>query len=78
MSTVTIFLISVSFFKMISCCMSNLMNGPCDVDNILSRVDIGSMLHVDFKKLPCRPVEFKGQGPSYWWPVKSSVKYTLH
>ena len=24
----------------------------------------GSMSHVDFKKWPCRPVEFKGQGPS--------------
>ena len=23
---------------------------------------IGFMSHVDFKKMPCRPVEFKGQG----------------
>ena len=26
-------------------------------------MSIGSMSHLDFKKLPCRPVEFKGQGP---------------
>ena len=24
------------------------------------------MSHVDFKKWPCRPVEFRGQGPSYY------------
>ena len=24
------------------------------------------MSHVDFKKWPCRPVEFKGQGPHEW------------
>ena len=23
------------------------------------------MLHVDFKKWPCHPVKFKGQGPHY-------------
>ena len=26
-------------------------------------MSIGSMSHVDFKKWPCRPVDFKGQGP---------------
>ena len=26
-------------------------------------MSIGSMSHVDFKKWPCYPVEFKGQGP---------------
>ena len=26
-------------------------------------MSIGSMSHVEFKKQPCRPVEFKGQGP---------------
>ena len=26
-------------------------------------MSIGFMSHVDFKKGPCRPVEFKGQGP---------------
>ena len=25
----------------------------------------GFMSHVDFKKWPCHPVEFKGQGPCY-------------
>ena len=25
-------------------------------------MSLGSMSHVDFKKWPCRPVEFKGQG----------------
>ena len=29
---------------------------------------IGFMSNVNFKKWPCRPVEFKGQGPSlYHW-----------
>ena len=41
--------------------MSNLRNGLCHVDSILS---IGSMSHVELRKQPCRPVEFKGQGPS--------------
>ena len=27
-------------------------------------MSISSMSHVDFKKCPCRPVDFKGQGPS--------------
>ena len=27
-------------------------------------MSIGSMSHVDFKKGLCRPVEFKGQGPT--------------
>ena len=26
-------------------------------------MSIGFMSHVDFKKRPCRPVEFRGQGP---------------
>ena len=25
------------------------------------------MSPVDFKKWPCRPVDFKGQGPQYCW-----------
>ena len=36
--------------------MSLLFLKPC-------RMSIGSMSHVEFKKWPCRPVEFKGQGP---------------
>ena len=31
-------------------------------------MSIGFMSHVDFKKRPCRPVEFKGQGPSSCTP----------
>ena len=30
---------------------------------ILFPMSIGFMSHVDFKKRPCRPAEFKGQGP---------------
>ena len=30
---------------------------------IVSPMSIGFMSHVDFKKWPCHPVEFKGQGP---------------
>ena len=46
-------------FKMVSCHMSNIY-GLCHVDNIFSHVD--SMSPVDFRKWPCRPVDFKGQG----------------
>ena len=35
---------------------------------ILFPMSIGCMSHVDFKKWPCRPVDFKGQGP-YYRPV---------
>ena len=34
---------------------------------ILFLMSLGSMSHVDFKKGPCQPVEFKGQGPP-WRP----------
>ena len=34
---------------------------------IISPMSIGSMSHVDFKKGLCRPVEFKGQGPPYYF-----------
>ena len=30
---------------------------------IFCLMSIGFMSHVNFKKRPCRPVEFKGQGP---------------
>ena len=30
---------------------------------IISLLSIGPMTHVDFKKWPCRCVEFRGQGP---------------
>ena len=42
----------------------------CYVVNIFL-MSIGSMSHVDFKKMLCRPVGFKGQGPcvlSKGWP----------
>ena len=48
-------------FEIAKCRLSNLMKGPCHVTNIISHD--GSMSHVDFKKWPCRPVKFKGQGP---------------
>ena len=35
----------------------------CHVTNLFPMMSIGFMSHVDFKKRPCRPVEFKGQGP---------------
>ena len=52
-------------FKIAKCPLSNLRKGPCHVSNIYSHVD---KVHVtcDFKKCPCRPVDFKGQGPSSW------------
>ena len=49
-------------FEIAKCHLSNLRNGPCHVTNIFP-MSMGSMSHVDFKKWPCRPVEFKGQGP---------------
>ena len=38
-----------------------LIEGPCHVSNIFP-MSISSMLHVDFKKQLCCPVEFKGHG----------------
>ena len=35
------------------------------VSLILFLMSLGSMLHIDFKKSLCRPVEFRDQGPSY-------------
>ena len=51
-------------FKIVYCRMSNLRNDPCHVINIFP-MSIGFMSHVDFEKWPCRPVEFKGQGPKF-------------
>ena len=48
-------------FQITKCRLSNLRKGPCHVTNIL--MSIGLMSHVNFKKRPCRPVDFKGQGP---------------
>ena len=45
--------------KMVSCRMSNLRN-DLHMSIIFVLMVIGSMSHVDFKKLPCRPAEFKG------------------
>ena len=42
--------------------MSNLRNGPSQITYIIPML-IGFMSHVDFKKRPCCPVRFKGQGP---------------
>ena len=52
-------------FKIVSCRMSNIRNCPYHVTNIFPHAD-RIMSHVDFKKWPCRPVEFKGQGPHHW------------
>ena len=39
---------------------------------IIFPMSIGSMLHVNFKKWPCRSVEFKGQEPWNWVILGSS------
>ena len=57
--------------------MLNLRNGPCHATNIFP-MSLGSMSpsvsHVDFKKRPCRPVEFRVKGPK---PVSDfSVKFS--
>ena len=44
--------------------MSNLRNGSCRVTYIFPML-IGFMSYVVFKKWPCHPVEFKGQGPHF-------------
>ena len=44
--------------------LSNLRKGPRHVGNIFL-LSVSSMSHVDFKKVACRPVLFKGQGPPY-------------
>ena len=48
--------------KMLSCRMSNFRNAPCHV-TIFIAMSLSPMSHVDFKKWPCRRVEFRGQGP---------------
>ena len=55
------------------------MNGLCHVDGIFFIMSLGPMLHVDFKKWPCRPVKFKGQGPypDPTWPVWRQVTLAL-
>ena len=61
-------------FKMVSCRMSNLRNGLCNVDDFFFML-IGSMSHVAFGKWPyaCRPVEFKGQGPYQYWKIDLTI-----
>ena len=56
----------VAYFP--QCHMSNLREGYvyCHyyiIFNPLSYVTIGPMSHVEFKKCPCRPVDFRGQRP---------------
>ena len=48
--------------KKVSYRMSNLRNTPCDVVYFIL-LSQGSMSQFDFKKWPCRRVEFKGQDP---------------
>ena len=49
--------ISMSILNKVECRMSNLKNAPCHFTNIFP-MSIGFMSHVDFKKWPCRPVNF--------------------
>ena len=49
--------------EMVSCRMWNLRNGLCHVDNLFLML-ISSMSHVNSKKWPLRPVEFKER---CWW-----------
>ena len=37
------------------------------------RMSLSPMLHVEFKKCSCRPVEFNGQGPLYKDPGAKSM-----
>ena len=51
-------------FKIAKCPLSNLRK--CYVMSVIDLcilMSITLMSHVDFKKCPCRPVNFKGQGP---------------
>ena len=64
MSTVTIFLISMSILK---CRMSNLRSSLCHVDKMFSHVD---KLHVSCRLL-CRPVKFKGNQQAAKWSYGS-------
>ena len=49
-------------FKIVQCHLSNIRNTLCSVGYIFL-MSIGLMLPVDFKKMLCRPVKFKGEGP---------------
>ena len=53
-------------FKTVQCQFSNLRIGSCRVGNCFL-MSIASMFYVEFKKLPCRPVEFKGPWPLVQW-----------
>ena len=34
------------------------------------------MSHVDFRKYPCRPVNFNGHGPSFWLEGLLGMRWT--
>ena len=59
MSPVTILKIPMSIWKRfnVTCSMAYVMS------IVFFLMSIGSMSHVEFKKQPCRPVEFNGQRP---------------
>ena len=44
--------------------MSNFRTDPCHFINIFDKL-IGFMSHIDFKKWPCHPVDFKREEPHY-------------
>ena len=51
---------------MAQCHVSILRNVLCHVTYSFSLTLLCSMSHVDFKKLPCRPIVFSGLGPCKW------------
>ena len=44
---------------------------------IIILMSISSMSHVDLKKCPCRPVDFKGQGPHVYGAATHFTGITL-
>ena len=60
--------------KIALCRMSNLRNSICHVIDIFPAVDRPHILHVGFKKLPCRCVEFMGEKP---FILKPALQVTL-
>ena len=51
----------VAYFT--QCHMSNLRIGYVTIMFSPCRMSLSPMSHVEFKKCPCRPVDFRGQGP---------------
>ena len=73
LSIVTILLISMSILKW-SHVASRIQGLAFVMLIIFFLMSISSMPHVDLKKWPCHPVEFKGQGP-FKYSVYLSSKF---